>query len=210
MSLMNALRQPRVLYEKTQEHKHACKTLGSGYESASSFLNCVKLAYEYKKSFMYETTLKTSCDGSGKQFVDLWRLMKNRNDIDYDHLCYIHIENPKDVECFELYAVDAPADGCKTKRKDVLVWKHTVSEKEAAKIVFPVPIHGIPTIALQYTILRLVAETEQPQTVTIGCMILPSELRRISAQSSHTMDLYNLEIRGGMFMEKSNCSCAIM
>lgn len=174
---------PCELVENTKEYARAILSEKSTFTNVESGQKCIYLADAYQTPFEYIHSVRFSLNEASKNWeAVVW----DPNDpVVSDIIISIDLQ---DVLMDEVALV---AEHVRTKNKIVLI-KGVHGE-------IPIPLSGIPNVALQY--IRLILVAKSPHRVAIvRSRILPECMRRHNALISH--DIGNFIIRCGKVEEK--------
>jgi len=144
-------------------------TLKSTFTSLNLANQCIFLAGEYNKPFEYVYRVPFTLNETNKKWeACIW---DPRNRVVADIIVAIDIED-----------IDEP------KRCNIVLVAETHDSKldiaRSSNGEIEVPLCGIPNVALQYTRLLLVCD-ESRVAADVYCRVLPEDMRRRMAQTSH-------------------------
>jgi len=185
---------PCLLVYETSEYKHAAMTQKSSFTSMHPAQQCIYLAHVYKKPFEYEDSVDFVFNTIEKRWDALvWDPKKKIiSDIIVSIDLEFESENAKNMHTVLL---------AKNTSEEIQV---TVSENGEV----PIPLCGIPNVALQYTSLCLYMTGNSPKSIVVRRRILPKALRRRTAQISH--DIGNYIIMSGYLAHKNSKSQCVL
>lgn len=190
----NAL-SPLSVFQDTTEHARAISVLKSRYTLLTPAEQCLLLVHEYNKPFEYETDVFQIFEPCNEK--NMWEacIWDPSNRVICDILINIHLIT-EHTGAARLVARN------QRRGEEVIL-----SDSESSEI--SMPLSGIPTIALQYCKLYVIyKDSKKPKGLKLRCRILPTEMRRVAAQLSHTSDKYFISM--GEFMTKNpSCGCVV-
>lgn len=190
---------PCELVEDTKEYAQALRSMKCKFGHASPGNQCVYLARNYRIPFEYIYTVKFSANEANRTWeAVVWD--PNVPAIS-DVIVSIDLE---DTSVGKVALVADPADNTNPKPQPNKV---EIVRSDNGEI--PIPLCGIPNVALQHTRLTIVAN--RPYGVAIvRSRILPDHTRRLAASYAH--DIGNFLITGGRIeeiKEEQQCMCSI-